>query len=138
MDEELVPWFFYIDNKSSELNQIPIPTLRVLHKYPTLLPRFQVDKGAIPFVLRGSDIFCQGLTSKGGNMVDVEKDRIVGIFAETKQHACAIGVTTMSTQNMLCNRFIFVCFFGWFEIGLNHMHFVLFNFIEVKRTKESV
>lgn len=110
MDEHLVPWFFYIDNKNSPINQIPIPTLRVCHKYPTILPRFQVDKGAIPFVLKGSDIFCAGLTSKGGNMVDVEKNAIVAIFAESKQHACSIGITTMSTENMLSECIILVLY----------------------------
>uniref|UniRef100_A0A8B9XAT7 Pre-PUA domain-containing protein n=1 Tax=Bos mutus grunniens TaxID=30521 RepID=A0A8B9XAT7_BOSMU len=42
------------------------PTLRLLHKYPFILPRQQVDKGAIKFVLSGANIMCPGLTSPGG------------------------------------------------------------------------
>ena len=94
MDEDYVPCFFQL--KSG----IPVPTLRMLHKFPNMLPRFQVDVGAIKFVLKGSDIFCAGLTSKGGSMVDVEENTIVAIYAETKQYACAIGLTTMSTEDI--------------------------------------
>ena len=94
MDEEFTPYFFQLKNGN------PIPTLRLLHQYPDMLPRFQVDDGAIKFVLKGSDIFCQGLTSAGGSMVDVEEETVVGIFAEGKQYACAIGLTTMSTQEI--------------------------------------
>ncbi|CAI5652613.1 unnamed protein product [Oreochromis niloticus] len=39
------------------------PTLRLLHKYPFILPHQQVDKGAIKFVLSGANIMCPGLTS---------------------------------------------------------------------------
>ena len=94
MDDEYIPWFFQIKNGP------PIPTLRLLHQYPDMLPRFQVDEGAIRFVLKGSDIFCAGLTSKGGSMVDVDEDSVVAIFAEGKQYACAIGKTAMSTQEI--------------------------------------
>eukprot|EP00486_Rosalina_sp_Unknown_P004739 CAMPEP_0201569778 /NCGR_PEP_ID=MMETSP0190_2-20130828/11664_1 /ASSEMBLY_ACC=CAM_ASM_000263 /TAXON_ID=37353 /ORGANISM="Rosalina sp." /LENGTH=136 /DNA_ID=CAMNT_0047992519 /DNA_START=212 /DNA_END=622 /DNA_ORIENTATION=- len=94
MDEEFAPYFFQLKNGT------PIPTLRVLHQYPDMLPRFQVDDGAIKFVLKGSDIFCAGLTSKGGSMVDVDEGSIVAIFAEGKEYACAIGQTTMSTEEI--------------------------------------
>lgn len=61
-----------------------IPTLRVLHKcklfllftsnqilvfaVPEMMPKVQVDKGAIKFVLSGADIMCPGLTSAGGHI----------------------------------------------------------------------
>lgn len=32
------------------------------------MTRVQVDKGAIPFVLRGADVKCPGLTSAGGQI----------------------------------------------------------------------
>ena len=35
---------------------------------PTILPRVQVDKGAIKFILSGANIMCPGLTSKGAKM----------------------------------------------------------------------
>eukprot|EP00727_Mastigamoeba_balamuthi_P004487 m51a1_g14036 hypothetical protein (181) ;mRNA; r:1164719-1165881 len=77
-----------------------IPTLRLLHKYPFILPRYQVDKGAIKFVLSGAQIMCPGLTSPGGRMEDVDKGAIVAIMAEGKEHALAIGQTTMSTADI--------------------------------------
>mmetsp|Transcript_44447 Transcript_44447/g.71189 ORF Transcript_44447/g.71189 Transcript_44447/m.71189 type:complete len:186 (-) Transcript_44447:134-691(-) len=94
MDEEFVPYFMQLKQGNV------IPSLRLLHQFPDMLPRYQVDEGAIKFVLKGSDIFCAGLTSKGGSMVDVEADTVVAIYAEGKQHACSIGLTTMSTQDI--------------------------------------
>lgn len=60
----------------------------------------QVDKGAIRFVLSGANIMCPGLTSPGACMTPVEKGAIVAIMAEGKQHALAIGITTLSTNDM--------------------------------------
>mmetsp|Transcript_51288 Transcript_51288/g.94819 ORF Transcript_51288/g.94819 Transcript_51288/m.94819 type:complete len:181 (+) Transcript_51288:61-603(+) len=77
-----------------------LPTLRVLHRYPTMMPKMQVDKGAIKFVLRGASIMCPGLTSKGGQMEEVEEGAPVQITAEGTIYACAIGVMTMSTEDI--------------------------------------
>ncbi|XP_022366095.1 malignant T-cell-amplified sequence 1-like, partial [Enhydra lutris kenyoni] len=44
------------------------PTLRLLHKFPFILPHQQVDKGAIKFVLSGANIMCPGLTSPGAQL----------------------------------------------------------------------
>ncbi|UVC54575.1 cell cycle regulator protein [Theileria orientalis] len=77
------------------------PTLRLLHKYPTMLPKMQIDSGAIKFILRGSNIMCPGLTSEGGQMDDVEPDTVVQVTAHGRHHACAIGITTMSTQEII-------------------------------------
>ncbi|CAE7949086.1 mcts1 [Symbiodinium sp. KB8] len=59
---EKVPLFW------SERDGPWLPTLRLLHKYPSMMPKMQVDKGAIKFVLRGASIMCPGLTSPGGEM----------------------------------------------------------------------
>ncbi|XP_017787010.1 PREDICTED: malignant T-cell-amplified sequence 1 homolog [Nicrophorus vespilloides] len=77
-----------------------MPTLRLLHKYPFFLPMQQVDKGAIRFVLSGANIMCPGLTSPGAKMTDVPKGTIVAIMAEGKDHALAIGITTLSTDDI--------------------------------------
>ncbi|XP_045204923.1 malignant T-cell-amplified sequence 1-like [Mercenaria mercenaria] len=77
------------------------PTLKLLHKYPFILPHMQVDKGAIRFVLSGANIMCPGLTSPGAKMTKVDKDQIVAIMAEGKGCALAIGVTKMSTDDIL-------------------------------------
>ncbi|XP_034933716.1 malignant T-cell-amplified sequence 1 homolog isoform X2 [Chelonus insularis] len=78
-----------------------LPTLKLLHKYPFFLPIEQVDKGAIRFVLSGANIMCPGLTSKGAKMSPVPKGTVVAVMAEGKQHALAIGVTTLSTEEIL-------------------------------------
>ena len=117
MDEEFVPYFFQI--KSGK----PLPTLRVLHAFPDLLPRYQVDEGAIRFVLKGSDIFCAGLTSKGGNMCDVDAETFVAIYAEGKKHACAIGMTTMSTEDIRkINK----------DVGVQNVHYLNDGFWKLK------
>lgn len=77
-----------------------MPTLRLLHKFPYFVTMLQVDKGAIRFVLSGANIMCPGLTSPGALMCPVAKDTVVAIMAEGKQHALAIGITTMSTEDM--------------------------------------
>lgn len=76
------------------------PTLKLLHKYPNLLPRQQVDAGAIKFVLSGAHIMCPGLTSPGAKMVEASEDTPVGIFAEGKKHALAIGIMKMSSADI--------------------------------------
>ncbi|KAI8575489.1 hypothetical protein K450DRAFT_261451 [Umbelopsis ramanniana AG] len=77
------------------------PTLKLLHKYPELLPKIQVDRGAIKFVLSGANIMCPGLTSKGARMeVDLPNDAVVSIMAEGKEHALAIGQLKMSTEEI--------------------------------------
>lgn len=77
-----------------------MPTLRLLHKYPFFLPLEQVDKGAIRFVLSGANIMCPGLTSPGAKMTTVPKGTVVAIMAEGKQHAIAVGITSLSTDDI--------------------------------------
>ena len=77
------------------------PTLKLLHMYPSMMPRMQVDKGAIRFVLGGANIMCPGFTSAGGLMPsDIDEERPVAIYAEGKEHAMAIGLTKMSTSHI--------------------------------------
>lgn len=78
-----------------------VPTLRTLHKYPTLLPVFRVDRGAIKHVMNGADVMVPGLRSdRAAIESEVAKSKVVAIFAESKQHAIAIGVTKMSTADI--------------------------------------
>ena len=75
-----------------------MPTLRLLHKFPFLLKPMKVDKGAIKFVLKGSNVMAPGLISAGGNMYeDVNADEPVAIFAEGVEHPVAIGLMKLST-----------------------------------------
>ena len=77
-----------------------IPALKVLHKYPHCMPKMQIDKGGIKFIMNGSNVMCPGLTSEGGHMDQVEAGAYVGVYAEGKEHCMAIGITKMSTEEM--------------------------------------
>jgi PUA domain protein len=65
-----------------------------------MLPRFQIDKGAIKRILSGANIMAPGLTSPGGYMDEVEANRVVAIYAEGKQHALGIGIAIKSTKEI--------------------------------------
>ncbi|KAH9582843.1 Malignant T-cell-amplified sequence 1, variant 2 [Schistosoma haematobium] len=69
-----------------------IPSLRLLHKF---------DRGAIKHVLNGSNIMCRGLTSPGARMTEVPKESVVAVMAEGKTNALAVGITMLSTDEIL-------------------------------------
>ncbi|GAB9473201.1 Fumarylacetoacetate hydrolase domain-containing protein 2 [Globisporangium polare] len=78
-----------------------MPTLKLLHKIPHIMKQVRADKGAIPFVLSGANVMCPGLTSAGGEMSEeLEAGTPVAIMAEGKEHAMAIGVLTLSTEEI--------------------------------------
>ena len=60
----------------------------------------QIDKGGIKFVFGGAHVMCPGLTSQGAKMEDVEKNTVVGIYCEGKEHALAVGLTKLSTKEI--------------------------------------
>ncbi|KAK7849481.1 malignant t-cell-amplified sequence 1 like protein [Quercus suber] len=75
--------------------------LSLLLNDPNIMKKFQVDRGAIKFVLAGANIMCPGLTSPGGALdEEVEAETPVAIMAEGKQHALAIGFTKMSAKDI--------------------------------------
>lgn len=78
------------------------PTLRLLHKYPNMMKRMQVDKGAIRFILGGANIMCPGFTSPGGQLPTdlVQAGEPVAIYGENKQHAMAVGITVLSSHDI--------------------------------------
>ncbi|KAF4360158.1 hypothetical protein F8388_000027 [Cannabis sativa] len=93
-----------------------MPTLRLLHQYPNIMKKLQVDRGAIKFVLAGANIMCPGLTSPGGVLdEEVGSETPVAIMAEGKQHALAIGFTKMSAKDIKAiNK----------GIGVDNMHYL--------------
>lgn len=80
--------------------------LTMMHRWldPTLLPKVQVDRGAIRFLLSGANMMCPGMTSKGGYLpsadAEIAVNKAVAIFAEGKEHATGIGLTKMTTEEM--------------------------------------
>ncbi|KAA0198993.1 Translation machinery-associated protein 20, partial [Fasciolopsis buskii] len=68
---------------------------------PFMLPHLQVDRGAIKHVLNGSNIMCPGLTSPGARMTQVPQGSVVAVMAEGKDHALAVGITSLSTDEIL-------------------------------------
>lgn len=85
----------------NQMNGPFYPTLKLLHKYPTMMPRMQCDKGAIKYVLGGANIMCPGFTSAGGFIADsIVEEMPVAIYAEGKEHALAIGLTKMSKESI--------------------------------------
>ncbi|KAJ1951748.1 translation machinery-associated protein 20 [Linderina pennispora] len=96
---------FAIDNEIlffQHFNDPITPTLRLLHQFPNILPHVQVDRGAIKFVLSGANIMCPGLTSPGAKLPEksLPVDTVVAVMAEGKEHALAIGVLKMSTDEI--------------------------------------
>uniref|UniRef100_A0A7S0UUF1 PUA domain-containing protein n=1 Tax=Polytomella parva TaxID=51329 RepID=A0A7S0UUF1_9CHLO len=79
-----------------------IPTLRVLHQYPQMMKRLRVDEGAIKFVLSGAHIMCPGLTHPSAVIHDeCDAGTPVAIFAAGKETALAVGVTQLSTADIV-------------------------------------
>ena len=42
---------------------VTVPTLKLIHSYPDMYPKFMADAGALKFVLKGANIMCPGLTN---------------------------------------------------------------------------
>ena len=86
-----------------EIRDYPIlPMIRTLHKYPMMMHRMQCDKGAIRHIFSGSHVMAPGLTSEGGEIVpDLPAGAPVAVMAEGKQHAMAIGVLSMSSEDIV-------------------------------------
>ncbi|KAJ1696477.1 hypothetical protein LUZ63_004989 [Rhynchospora breviuscula] len=93
-----------------------VPLFFNIRDDPNVMKKFQVDRGAIKFVLSGANIMCPGLTSPGGVLdEEVLEDTPVAIMAEGKQHALAIGYTKMSAKDIKnVNK----------GIGVDNMHYL--------------
>jgi len=78
--------------------------MRLLHKYPFILPSVRVDRGAIRFLLSGANMMCPGFTSRGGALPSESEalppNTPVAIHAEGKEHAAGIGLTKLGTEEI--------------------------------------
>jgi PUA domain protein len=78
-----------------------LPTLKLLHRFPDLLPKVQVDRGAIKRIMNASNIKCPGLTSAGAKMEEeIEAGKAVAVMAEGKENALAVGQLVLSTADI--------------------------------------
>ena len=97
--------FYQIDGeiRFMEIRDYPImPMLRVLHKFPYFMDVMQCDKGAIRHIFSGSHVMAPGLTSAGGIVTpDLQVKAPVAITAEGKEHAMAVGVLSMSSDDIV-------------------------------------
>ena len=86
-----------------EIRDYPIlPTIKVLHRMPYFMETMQCDKGAIRHIFSGSHVMAPGLTSEGGCITpDLPAMAPVAITAEGKKHAMAIGVLSMSSEEIV-------------------------------------
>ena len=79
-----------------------IPHLKLLHKYPFLLPTCQVDGGGIQHLISGEDVKIPEITSGKGKL-PTEKEiphNIVAVMCEGMENAIAIGQMQMSVEEM--------------------------------------
>ena len=79
-----------------------LPTLATVTKFPSLMPKMQVDKGATDFVLRGANVMAPGLCTPGGVVAPgLAKDRAVQLWIEGLEGPQAIGTLLMSSDEIL-------------------------------------
>lgn len=64
-----------------------VPSLRTVHAYPTLYPKFTADTGAIKFLLKGANVMSPGLTNEQSHMDDVKAGSIVAVYVHGHEHA---------------------------------------------------
>lgn len=86
-----------------EIRDYPLmPMLRILHKYPYMMDPMQCDKGAIRHIFSGSHVMAPGLTSEGGKVFEGLPARApIAVTAEGKQHAMAIGILSMTSEEIV-------------------------------------
>jgi malignant T-cell-amplified sequence len=82
-----------------------LPTLVTVKKFPAIMAKMQVDKGAKDFLLRGAKMMAPGLVSAGGFVSEnVEKGKPVQIWIENETEPQAVGVMLMSSEEVLRDK----------------------------------
>ena len=78
-----------------------IPHLKLLHKYPFLLPDCRVDKGGLKPMLTGANVMIPGLLHEKGKLPTGEiPHNIVSVYIEGYENAVSIGQMLMSSNEM--------------------------------------
>jgi predicted RNA-binding protein (TIGR00451 family) len=96
--------YLYVDNAlcffKLEETTIWIPTLPLLISKKVSLPKLVVDKGAIPFVLKGADIMRPGVVTAD----EFIKNAIVMIVDETMHQPIGVAKTLYCSQELLLQK----------------------------------
>ncbi|MCK4967551.1 MAG: DUF1947 domain-containing protein [Candidatus Aenigmarchaeota archaeon] len=85
------PWFFYLGDKI-------YPTIKqVLERGVENFPAVFVDKGAIPFVIKGADVMRPGIVTIDDT---VKKDSYVVVADQEHKKSLAIGIALFDAEEM--------------------------------------
>ena len=85
------PWFFYLGDKI-------YPTIKqVLETDINNFPAVFVDKGAIPFVIKGADVMRPGIVTINDT---ITKDNYVVVADAEHKKALAIGIALFDSEEM--------------------------------------
>lgn len=77
------------------------PHLKLLHRYPFMLPSHQVDIGGCKHIVSGSNVMCQGLTSEMGIVTPgIPDGEVIAVYIEGKSNAVAVGTTLLSSEKI--------------------------------------
>jgi predicted RNA-binding protein (TIGR00451 family) len=72
---------------------------------PLILPKVQVDTGAIKFVMSGANVMCPGLTSKGGRLEeDFKAGTIVVRFRSNRTALALLDQSDMLACFGICSK----------------------------------
>ena len=85
--------FFVYDNHI-------LPSLKLVLKYNLDIPSVYVDKGAIPFVIKGADIMRPGIV----NVDEFKDNSFVIVRDETAKKPIAIGLSILSSNELMNER----------------------------------
>lgn len=78
-----------------------IPHLKVLHKYPGLIPKIRCDQGAAKPILRGADLMVGGVTDrKTEDYSDLKQHSVVGVYIGDLEPAIAVGYLEMTPEQL--------------------------------------
>ncbi|KAJ0078972.1 hypothetical protein Patl1_22344 [Pistacia atlantica] len=102
-----------------------MPTLRLLHQYPNIMKKLQVDRGAIRFVLAGANIMCPGLTSPGGALdEEVEAETpVVHTVLPLFLGLCYFALGHNGRGKAACS-----CYWIYKDVSKGHIQLIIFSY----------
>ena len=86
-----------ISMKIIQFRDLMIPNLLELYRDLKVLPRLQVDQGAIKFILKGADIMAPGITEVDPSL---NQGQQVAVYAQGKQWPLAVGILNVEPHSL--------------------------------------